>query len=133
LLDELIRVVRACAAVGFRKIRLTGGEPTRYDAIWSHSCATSKPSPVSSISPWPTTNAVKLSPIAHDLQQAGLDRVNISIDLLDAERFRTKQYVMFLRMYLVRYVLLSLVDAGFKSPDIAIVLGTRTVIAQVIK
>jgi cyclic pyranopterin phosphate synthase len=34
-----------------------------------------------------TTNAVKLAPIAHDLKTAGLDRVNISIDSLDAERF----------------------------------------------
>jgi cyclic pyranopterin phosphate synthase len=35
-----------------------------------------------------TTNAVKLAPIAADLKAAGLDRVNISIDSLNAERFK---------------------------------------------
>jgi cyclic pyranopterin phosphate synthase len=84
--DELIRVIRTTAAVGFRKIRLTGGEPTlRRDLV----------SLVAQIKAIPgiehiamTTNAVKLAPIAADLKAAGLDRVNISIDSLNAERFK---------------------------------------------
>jgi GTP 3',8-cyclase len=84
--DELIRVVRACAMVGFRKIRLTGGEPTlRRDLVTLVHDIKAIPG-IEHIAM--TTNAVKLAPIAHDLKQAGLDRVNISIDSLDAERFR---------------------------------------------
>lgn len=84
--DELLRVVRACAAVGFRKIRLTGGEPTlRRDLVTLVRDIKAIPG-IEHIAM--TSNAVKLAPIAHDLKLAGLDRVNISIDSLDAERFR---------------------------------------------
>jgi cyclic pyranopterin phosphate synthase len=83
--EELLRTVRACAAVGFRKIRLTGGEPTlRRDLVELVAAIKAIPG-IEHIAM--TTNAVKLAPIAHDLKRAGLDRVNISIDTLDADRF----------------------------------------------
>ena len=82
---ELLRTVRACARVGFRKIRLTGGEPTlRRDLVELVGAIKATPG-IEHIAM--TTNAVKLAPIAQALKAAGLDRVNISIDTLDADRF----------------------------------------------
>lgn len=83
--DELLRVVRASASVGFRKIRLTGGEPTLRRDLVPLVRDIKAIDGIEHIAM--TTNAVKLAPIAHDLKAAGLDRVNISIDSLDAERF----------------------------------------------
>ncbi|MFM2032584.1 MAG: hypothetical protein RLZZ297_1349 [Chloroflexota bacterium] len=82
---ELLRVVHAAARVGFRKIRLTGGEPTlRRDLVPLVAAIHAVPG-IEHIAM--TTNAVKLAPIAQQLKAAGLDRVNISIDSLDPERF----------------------------------------------
>ncbi|MFM2310019.1 MAG: hypothetical protein RLY87_2141 [Chloroflexota bacterium] len=84
--EELLRVVNACAQVGFRKIRLTGGEPTlRRDLVSLVGAIKAVPG-IEHIAM--TTNAVKLAPIAQALKSAGLDRVNISIDSLDPERFK---------------------------------------------
>jgi cyclic pyranopterin phosphate synthase len=83
--EELLRVVNACAQVGFRKIRLTGGEPTLRRDLVSLVAAIKAVPGIEHIAM--TTNAVKLAPIAHQLKAAGLDRVNISIDSLDPQRF----------------------------------------------
>jgi cyclic pyranopterin phosphate synthase len=84
--DELLLVVRAAAAAGFQKIRLTGGEPTlRPDLVEL----------VRSIKATPgiehvamTTNGLRLGKLAQPLKDAGLDRVNVSIDTLDPQKFR---------------------------------------------
>lgn len=83
--DELLRIVRLAAGVGFRKIRLTGGEPTLRRDLVSLVHNIKAIEGIEHIAM--TTNAVKLAPIAHDLKAAGLDRVNISIDSLDPTRF----------------------------------------------
>jgi cyclic pyranopterin phosphate synthase len=83
--EELLRVVNACAQVGFRKIRLTGGEPTLRRDLVSLVAAIKAVPGIEHIAM--TTNAIKLAPIAHQLKAAGLDRVNISIDSLDPQRF----------------------------------------------
>lgn len=84
--DELLRVVRAAASVGFQKLRLTGGEPTlRRDLVGLVRGMAETPG-IREISM--TTNALRLAPMADALKEAGLSRVNISIDSLDPEKFR---------------------------------------------
>jgi GTP 3',8-cyclase len=84
--DELLLVVRACARAGFRKIRLTGGEPSlRGDLVELVAAIKATPG-IEELSM--TTNGLRLARSARALKDAGLDRVNISIDSLDAQKFR---------------------------------------------
>ena len=84
--DELIDLVRLFASLGFDKYRLTGGEPTvRLHIVDLVRGIASVPG-VRALSM--TTNGVLLSRLAQSLKDAGLQRVNISIDTLDAEKFR---------------------------------------------
>lgn len=84
--DELLLVVRAAAAAGFRKLRLTGGEPTlRQDLVELVRAMKAVPG-IEHIAL--TTNALRLRRLAGPLKEAGLDRVNVSIDSLDPAKFR---------------------------------------------
>ncbi len=83
---ELELVVRAAAAVGFRKVRLTGGEPLlRSDLleIVSRIRAVGSFTDISL-----TTNGILLPALADRLKAAGLTRINLHIDTLDPERLR---------------------------------------------
>ncbi len=84
--DELLLVIHAAARAGFRKLRLTGGEPTlRHDLV--NLVREFKRIPgIEHIAM--TTNALRLRKLAQPLREAGLDRVNISIDTLDPVKFR---------------------------------------------
>ncbi|HOL17639.1 MAG TPA: GTP 3',8-cyclase MoaA [Bacillota bacterium] len=84
--EEILQVVEAGAAAGIRKIRLTGGEPlVRKDLA----TLVEKIAGVKGIEDLAmTTNGVLLSREAHRLKQAGLKRVNISLDSLDRERYK---------------------------------------------
>ena len=83
--EEIARFVRAATSVGIDKIRLTGGEPlVRRDL----------PALVAQIAAIPgikdiglTTNGILLAPVAKDLWDAGLRRINISLDTMDPGRF----------------------------------------------
>jgi GTP 3',8-cyclase len=82
---ELLLVIRAAAQAGFRKIRLTGGEPMlRPDLV--EIVAGIKASGIEHVAL--TTNALRLRQFARQLKEAGLDRVNVSIDSLDPVKFR---------------------------------------------
>ncbi len=84
--DELIRLMRLFTTLGFDKFRLTGGEPTvRANVVEIVRQMSALPG-VRSLSM--TTNGVLLGKLAQPLKQAGLERVNVSLDTLDAERFR---------------------------------------------
>lgn len=83
---ELEVVARAAAAVGFRKIRLTGGEPTlRTDLVEIVSRIRSVPG-IADIAM--TTNGILMPDLAGPLRAAGLNRINLHIDTLNAERLR---------------------------------------------
>lgn len=84
--EELLRVVRLCAEVGFTKLRLTGGEPTVRPHITELVQEMKSFPNIEEISM--TTNGLLLGRLATDLRDAGLDRVNISIDTLDPDRFK---------------------------------------------
>jgi cyclic pyranopterin phosphate synthase len=83
--DEIVRIVRAARTLGVRKVRLTGGEPlTRPDiAEVVRGVAGEGVRDVSL-----TTNGILLAGMARALREAGLGRVNVSLDSLDAGRYR---------------------------------------------
>jgi len=84
--DELITLVGVFASLGFHKYRLTGGEPTIRQNIVPIVRAIAALPGVRDISM--TTNGVLLDKLAQPLADAGLKRVNISIDTLDPARFK---------------------------------------------
>ncbi|MGE4620048.1 MAG: GTP 3',8-cyclase MoaA [Planctomycetota bacterium] len=83
---EIALVAEAATAAGFRKFRITGGEPTLRKDLVDVVGGIRAVSPAADISM--TTNAILLPRLAEDLRAAGLDRVNIHIDTLDAQRIR---------------------------------------------
>jgi cyclic pyranopterin phosphate synthase len=84
--EEIARVVRVATTLGIDKVRLTGGEPlVRRDL----------PKLVAMIAETPgikdvglTTNGILLAPMARALWDAGLRRINVSLDTMDPDRFR---------------------------------------------
>jgi cyclic pyranopterin phosphate synthase len=84
--DELLTLVQLFAQLGFDKLRLTGGEPTVRANIVELVSEMARVPGIRSISM--TTNGVLLSRLAKPLVEAGLQRVNISIDTLNAEKFK---------------------------------------------
>ena len=84
---QILRFVETAASLGFTKLRVTGGEPLLRPKL---------PDLLASMSTIPgirdlalTTNAVLLANYAGPLYAAGLRRLNIHLDTLDRERFRT--------------------------------------------
>lgn len=84
--DELLQLVRVGASLGVTKIRLTGGEPTIRPHIVELVRAIAHTPGINDLAM--TTNALLLPKLAKPLAEAGLKRVNISIDTLDAAKFR---------------------------------------------
>jgi len=82
--SEIELVARAAAAVGFRKFRLTGGEPTlRADLLEIVERVAAVPG-VRDVAL--TTNGIRLPSLAASLVAAGLRRVNVHLDSLDPVR-----------------------------------------------
>jgi cyclic pyranopterin phosphate synthase len=84
--DEILQLVRLFAQLGFDKYRLTGGEPTVRAHIVDIVRGIAQTPGVRSLSM--TTNGVLLSRLAGPLADAGLQRVNISLDTLDPDKFQ---------------------------------------------
>jgi cyclic pyranopterin phosphate synthase len=85
--DEILTLVRLFVSLGFDKIRLTGGEPTiRAQVVNLVQQIASTPG-VNTLTM--TTNGVLLPRLARPLAQAGLQRVNISLDTLNPDKFQT--------------------------------------------
>ncbi|MBI4424482.1 MAG: GTP 3',8-cyclase MoaA [Elusimicrobia bacterium] len=84
--EEIRRLAGAFAAMGFWKVRLTGGEPTlRRDLVAIASAVASTPG-VRRVTL--STNGFRLAELAAPLREAGVRGVNVSVDSLDPERFR---------------------------------------------
>ena len=84
--DEILLLTRLFASLGFDKIRLTGGEPTVRAHIVDIVRGIAHTDGIRSVSL--TTNGVLLAKLAGPLADAGLQRVNISIDTLNPEKFK---------------------------------------------
>ena len=83
---ELQRLITLFSAVGFRKIRFTGGEPTLRAGLVDLVAFASRTPGIETIGL--TTNGILLEELAAPLRAAGLRSVNISLDTLDPEKFK---------------------------------------------
>lgn len=85
--EELDSAIRAAARCGIRKIRITGGEPLVRRGIVDI-CRNAAHTPgVEEVCL--TTNGTLLPQLAAPLREAGVSRLNISLDTLDAEKYRS--------------------------------------------
>ncbi len=81
--EEITKICRAFYDLGVEKVKITGGEPLlRKDIVE----IVQEMPPFKEISM--VTNGTKLSKLAHDLKEAGLNRVNVSLDTLRDERYQ---------------------------------------------
>jgi cyclic pyranopterin phosphate synthase len=90
--EELERVARVFAALGVEKIRLTGGEPLLRRELEG---LVGRLATIDGLDLTLTTNASLLARKAQALREAGLDRVNVSLDSLDDATFRAMNDVDF--------------------------------------
>ncbi len=84
--EEIQRLVQVAASLGINKVRLTGGEPLLRPELTKLVWMLSQIEGVDDISL--TTNGIFLSKYAVELKEAGLKRVNVSLDTLKEERFK---------------------------------------------
>ncbi|WP_297514289.1 GTP 3',8-cyclase MoaA [uncultured Caulobacter sp.] len=88
-LEELDRVASAFVGLGVRKLRLTGGEPLVRKGFMDLVAALSRHLRSGALDELTlTTNGTRLSAHAADLARLGVRRINVSLDTLDADRFR---------------------------------------------
>lgn len=85
--DEIRRLVSAFAELGLWKVRLTGGEPTLRREFLEIAAAVSEISGIRKMAV--TTNGYRLAERAQTYADAGVDAINISMDSLQPDRFRT--------------------------------------------
>ncbi|MEW1724395.1 GTP 3',8-cyclase MoaA [Streptomyces sp. NPDC093109] len=86
--DEIVRLIRiAVTRLGITEVRFTGGEPLLRPGLVGivARCAELDPRPEMSL----TTNGIGLGRTAAALKEAGLDRVNVSLDTLRPDAFKT--------------------------------------------
>jgi cyclic pyranopterin phosphate synthase len=84
--EEIQRLVRVAASLGITKVRLTGGEPLVRPDLVVLVRMVSQIEGIDDVSL--TTNGILLGQYAAELKKAGLDRVNVSLDTLRADRFQ---------------------------------------------
>jgi cyclic pyranopterin phosphate synthase len=83
--EEMYTVVKAAAEMGINKVRLTGGEPLVRAGLPELVRLLAGINTIDDISL--TTNGTLLAPYAPELKRAGLQRVNISLDTLQPDKF----------------------------------------------
>ena len=85
-LEECVRLVNVFVKLGVTKVRITGGEPlVRKNALWLFEALGQLEGLNELVI---TTNGSQLTKQAQQLKQAGVKRINISVDSLKAERFK---------------------------------------------
>ena len=82
--EEIAEIVRTMAGLGLERVRLTGGEPLVRKDLTELVRMIAEVDGIRDISL--STNAVLLAPVAEELREAGVNRVNISLDSLQKER-----------------------------------------------
>ena len=85
-LEEIYEIIKCSTELGIDKIRITGGEPLVRKGIISLIKKISDLNEIKDLAI--TTNGVLLEKYAYNLKKAGLKRVNISLDTLNAEKYK---------------------------------------------
>jgi cyclic pyranopterin phosphate synthase len=85
--EEIVEIVSAAAHLGISKVRITGGEPLVRPGVPDLCARLSALPGVQEVTL--TTNGVLLERYAKDLKAAGVNRVNVSLDTLDPDKYRT--------------------------------------------
>ena len=84
--EEILKIIRAATGLGMKKVRLTGGEPllrTNFVHFVESVCSIPEVEDVSV-----TTNGLLLEKVARPLFEAGIRRINISLDTLNPLKYR---------------------------------------------
>ncbi|MDO4553294.1 MAG: GTP 3',8-cyclase MoaA [Bacillota bacterium] len=84
--EEIEEIVRAAVSLGVGKLRVTGGEPLVRKGVEKLCAALAAIDGVKELAM--TTNAVRLSAMAAKLKEAGVSRLNVSLDTLKPDRYR---------------------------------------------
>lgn len=84
--EEIHRVVQILARQGVSRVRLTGGEPLVRSEIWNLVELVKSVPGINEVAL--TTNGILLSDQAKKLKSSGLDRINVSLDSIDPEKFK---------------------------------------------
>ncbi len=84
--EEMLRIVRIAVPLGISHIRITGGEPLVRRGVLGFIARLGEVAGIEDISL--TTNGVLLAGMSQGLRDAGITRLNISLDSLDPRRFR---------------------------------------------
>lgn len=84
--EEILAIVGVACDLGIRKIRVTGGEPLVRRGVLGFLARLAAMNGIEDVGL--TTNGVLLASMAHDLRNAGLTRINVSLDSLRRETFK---------------------------------------------
>ncbi len=116
--EEAIEIVKQAAKCGITKVRLTGGEPLVHKGILSICSEISAIPEIKELCL--TTNGVLLKKMAKDLKAAGVDRLNISIDTLQEDKYAKITRIGTLKNTLEG--ISAAEEAGFKNIKLNVVL-----------
>ncbi len=116
--DEIVAAVEVAASLGIRKIRLTGGESLVKKNILSICRRVASVPGITEVCL--TTNGILLPQLAKPLKEAGVKRVNISLDTLDSEKYAYITRIGKLEQF--KAGLEAALDAGFDKVKINAVL-----------
>ena len=116
--DEIITAMKAAASLGITKLRITGGEPLVKKNIVSICRRAAAVPGIREVCI--TTNGTLLPELAKPLREAGVSRVNISLDTLDPEKFRYISRVGELEQAVAG--IRAALDAGFEKVKLNTVL-----------
>ena len=116
--DEIIMAVEAAAALGIKKIRITGGEPLVKKNIVSICRRTAAVPGIEEVCL--TTNGILLPQLGKALKEAGVKRINLSLDTLDEEKYTYITRIGKLEAF--RAGLEAALEAGFEKIKVNAVL-----------
>ena len=116
--DEMLTAVEAAASLGINKLRITGGEPLVKKNIVSICRRAAAVAGIDEVCL--TTNGILLPKMARDLKDAGVKRINLSLDTLKPEKYRYITRLGTLDDFMAG--LHAALDAGFEKVKINAVL-----------
>src|SRR5690606_401395 len=124
---EMARLIGLFAELGIRKVRLTGGEPLTRRDVCDLAARVAKLPAIVDLSM--STNGTRLARYATELKQAGVQRLNVSLDTLDPATFERITGRDCLQA--VREGLSAAADAGYTPIKINCVIHHETLVSEV--